>query len=112
MGPRLLEDDYGVKPSDIHWIRGGVGTPDRPEKIKLQLPADVSIEPAPKGKSLDEMLVAGDLDGFIGPRNPPCYDAGNPDIVRLFPDLVAPRPIITNALVFSRSCIYLAFAKP
>lgn len=85
----LLEDDYGVTPSDIHWIRGGVGTPDRPEKIKLQLPADVSIEPAPKGKSLDEMLVAGDLDGFIGPRNPPCYDAGNPDIVRLFPDLVS-----------------------
>jgi 4,5-dihydroxyphthalate decarboxylase len=34
------------------------------------------------------MLVAGDLDGFIGPRNPPCYDAGNPDIVRLFSDLV------------------------
>ena len=84
----LLEDDYGVKPSEIQWVRGGVGTPDRPEKIKLQLPDDVSIEVAPKGRSLDNMLVAGDLDGFIGPRNPPCYDEGNPDIVRLFPDLV------------------------
>ena len=84
----LLEDDYGVKPSEIEWIRGGVETPDRPEKIKLQLPDNVSIEVAPKGKSLDDMLIAGELDGFIGPRNPPSYDAGHPDVVRLFSDLV------------------------
>ena len=33
----ILEDDYGVKPSDIHWVRGGMDTPGRPEKIKVEL---------------------------------------------------------------------------
>ena len=37
----ILEDDYGVKPSDIHWIRGGIEEAGRPEKIKVKLPAGV-----------------------------------------------------------------------
>ena len=32
----ILEDDYGVKPSDIHWIRGGIEDAGRPEKITHQ----------------------------------------------------------------------------
>src|SRR5262245_31917999 len=35
----LLEDDFGVKPSDIHWVRGGIETTGRPEKITLTLPS-------------------------------------------------------------------------
>ena len=84
----ILEDEYAVKPSEIFWIRGGVETPSRPEKIKLQLPSDILIEPAPAGKTLDEMLVNGEIHGFVGPRNPPSFDSKNPNIVRLFPDLV------------------------
>ena len=33
----LLEDDYGVKPSEIIWVRGGMDSPMRPEKLKLSL---------------------------------------------------------------------------
>ncbi|MDH3431468.1 MAG: ABC transporter substrate-binding protein, partial [Gammaproteobacteria bacterium] len=40
----ILEQDYGVKPSEILWVRGGMDTPGRPEKIKLDLPADIQIE--------------------------------------------------------------------
>src|SRR5579864_9445865 len=40
----ILEDDHGVKPSDIHWIRGGIEDADRPEKISIKLPADVKLE--------------------------------------------------------------------
>src|SRR6266852_3492721 len=36
----ILEDDYGVKPADIHWIRGGIEEPGRPEKITVKLPPD------------------------------------------------------------------------
>ena len=32
----LLEDDHGVKPSDIHWVRGGIEEAGRPEKISHQ----------------------------------------------------------------------------
>src|ERR1700730_1239873 len=32
----ILEDDFGVKPADIHWIRGGIEEPGRPEKIAVK----------------------------------------------------------------------------
>ena len=84
----ILEDDYGVRPSDIVWVRGGMNTPGRPEKIKLDLPADIRIEQAPADASLNQMLADGDIDGFIGPRWPLCFDEGHPDVGRLFPDSV------------------------
>src|SRR6201995_2960064 len=31
----ILEDDYGVKPADVTWVRGGIETAVRPEKIGL-----------------------------------------------------------------------------
>src|SRR4029453_12351053 len=30
----LLEEDYGVKPSDIRWVRGGLEGPGRKEKVR------------------------------------------------------------------------------
>src|SRR3954463_63910 len=52
---RALLEDYGVRPSDIRWIRGGIESPGRLEKITLKLPADVSLENAPDDKSLSQM---------------------------------------------------------
>lgn len=85
----LLEDDYGVKPSDIVWVRGGMETPGRPEKIALELPADVTLESAPEGMSLNALLEAGEIDGFIGPRTLSCFDKGHPKVRRLFKDPTA-----------------------
>src|SRR5215471_15854208 len=34
----ILEDEYGVKRSDIHWIRGGMEHAGRQEKITIKLP--------------------------------------------------------------------------
>ncbi|MFN3643537.1 MAG: ABC transporter substrate-binding protein [Gemmobacter sp.] len=80
----ILEDDHGVRPGEISWVRGGMDTPGRPEKIALSLPADVRIEAAPAGATLDGMLAAGEIDGFIGPRAPRCFAAGHPAVGRLF----------------------------
>lgn len=85
----ILEDDYGVKPSDITWVRGGMDTPGRPEKIAITLPGDVQMEPAPEGETLNAMLERGDIDGFVGPRWPRCYAEGHPHVGRLFADSVA-----------------------
>jgi 4,5-dihydroxyphthalate decarboxylase len=84
----ILEDDFGVKPSDIRWVRGGMDTPGRPEKIALTLPEDVSIEMAPEGDTLNAMLARGDIDGFIGPRWPRCFAEGHPHVGRLFSDSI------------------------
>jgi 4,5-dihydroxyphthalate decarboxylase len=84
----ILEDEYGLKPSDIVWVRGGMNAPGRPEKIKVDLPADIRVEEAPEGATLNQMLLDGSIDGFVGPRAPMCFDEGFDRIDRLFPDTV------------------------
>ncbi|PJJ85894.1 4,5-dihydroxyphthalate decarboxylase [Brevirhabdus pacifica] len=85
----ILEEHHGVKPSDIRWIRGGMDTPGRPEKIRVDLPSDITMENAPDGATLNDMLAAGEIDGFIGPRAPRCFAEGHPDVDRLWPDTMA-----------------------
>jgi 4,5-dihydroxyphthalate decarboxylase len=82
----LLEDDYGVKPSDIHWLRGGVEEAGRIEKIALDLPAGVRLDDIPADDTLSGMLERGEIDGLIGPRAPSCYRDRKPNVGRLFPD--------------------------
>ena len=82
----LLEDEYGVKPSEITWVRGGMNQPGRVEKIALSLPPDIRIESAPEGATLNAMLVAGDIDGIIAPRAPAALEQNAPMIGLLFSD--------------------------
>ncbi len=85
----VLQDDFGVSPADITWVRGGIDTPGRPEKIKLQLPPDVHLENAPEGLTISDMLDCGDLDGFIAPRPPSGAALHNPQVGWLFDDPTA-----------------------
>src|SRR5215831_15620114 len=52
----VLEDDFGVKPADIHWIRGGLEEYGRLEKIAITLPPDVRLDSVPEGRTLNSML--------------------------------------------------------
>jgi 4,5-dihydroxyphthalate decarboxylase len=84
----LLQDEYGVRPEDIHWVRGGMEDPGRIEKISLNLPPAVRLESAPADRTLSEMLAAGDIDGIIGPRLPSCFDDPEANVGWLFRDAV------------------------
>ncbi len=84
----ILEDDHGVKPSDIHWIRAGIEDAGRPEKISIKLPANVKLEDGPPGKSSSQLLAEGAIDGFIAPR-PPSLPKNTPNVGWLFPDPTA-----------------------
>jgi 4,5-dihydroxyphthalate decarboxylase len=81
----VLQDDFGVRPEDVTWVRGGIDEPGRPEKIKLQLPSDVRLEAAPEGDTISAMLDRGDIDAFMAPRPPSCAGK-NPHVGWLFPD--------------------------
>lgn len=96
----VLEEDYGVKPSDIHWIRGGIEDADRPEKITISLPKDVRLDNAPAGKSISRLLADGEIDGFIAPR-PPSLPRNTPNVGWLFPD-----PAATASDYFKRTGIF------
>ena len=85
----ILQDDHGVFPRDITWVRGGIDTPGRPEKIGLTLPADVRVEDAPAGVTISDLLDRGEIAGFIAPRPPGGAAARNPQVRWLFDDPTA-----------------------
>jgi 4,5-dihydroxyphthalate decarboxylase len=84
----MLASEYGVDLSGVTWVQGAVqvagahGNPSAPPLLKLP-----EIETNDSGKSLDQLLDAGEIDAIIGARVPACYRR-NPDIVRLFPGYV------------------------
>lgn len=86
---QLLEVDHGVAPSAVEWKTGGVEEPGRHEKTALNLPSDIRISAIGDGRTLNEMLVAGEIDALVCPRAPSSYKGGQGDIVRLFSDPVA-----------------------
>ncbi len=97
----MLEQDYGVKPSDVTWVRGGYEQAGRIEKIALTLPSDVRVEDAPEGKTISGLLAEGAIDALIGPRAPSCFTAGHPHIGWLFAD-----PAAAGAAWFRKTGIF------
>jgi 4,5-dihydroxyphthalate decarboxylase len=84
----ILEDVYGVKPSDIKWRTGGVEKPGRHEKVALTIP-NVEITPIPADETLTQWFLDGRIDALIAPRAPEIFARGNPLIARMFPDVQA-----------------------
>jgi 4,5-dihydroxyphthalate decarboxylase len=80
-----LEHQCGLRLGDVRWVQAGVNDPGRKEKVQLSLPAGVQIE-CVENRSLNEMLLAGDLDAVISAREPSAFVSGDPRIVRLWPD--------------------------
>ena len=74
-----LEHDYGVPLDQVNWVAG------RGEAVPYP-PAGVSIEGAPQGKSIDQMLVSGEVDAYFSPMLPPSFEAEAPEVGRLFAD--------------------------
>jgi 4,5-dihydroxyphthalate decarboxylase len=97
----ILEDDHGVRPSDIAWVRGGIEDPGRPEKITIKLPAGVHMENAPEGATISGMLERGEIDGFIAPRVPTFAGKQPANVGMLFAD-----PIAAGKDYFKRTGIF------
>ena len=81
----ILADEYGITPEAIAWVNGGLEEPGRHEKFALQLPPGVVLESATH-KSLNQMLLDGEIDGIISASSPSCFQRGNPLVARLFED--------------------------
>jgi len=82
----LMQHDLGVDLSTIEWIQGAVDEPGpygNPSVMPLLKP--VKITPNQSGKSLSDLLAAGEIHAFIGSHLPRALKR-HPDVVRLFPD--------------------------
>lgn len=80
----MLEHEYGVRPADIEWVTGGLRDPGRRGLVEVDV-TGVRITREEK-RSLDELLLAGEIDAIVAPQAPPSFTAGSPAVARLFPD--------------------------
>ncbi|HEY7716198.1 MAG TPA: ABC transporter substrate-binding protein [Candidatus Binatia bacterium] len=82
----FMQDDYGVRPCDVHWLTGGLESSERKEKVALTLPPEIKIENISTGKNLSDMLVAGEIDALFTAQVPLPYVKRAPEVRRLFAD--------------------------
>ncbi len=85
----LLAEHHGVPVAAVRYRTGGLHAEGRAEKMRIALPDAIDIAPIPRGRTLSDMLAAGQLDAVYSPRTPQCFRAGHPEVRRLFSDVRA-----------------------
>lgn len=79
----FIAHELGIPLTEVDWVQAGVNEPGRAEKVALELPPGVRYRAEPQ-RSLNEMLLAGELDAVLSARPPRGFDAGR--LARLYPD--------------------------
>src|SRR5438270_10379823 len=74
----------GVDPAKIEWWIGDVDTAWSSAAMNQSLPPGVHA--APGGRSLSDMLIAGELEAIYSPPRPQAYHPKTGPLARLFPD--------------------------
>ncbi|TFL13089.1 ABC transporter substrate-binding protein [Pusillimonas caeni] len=99
-GRGILQHEYGIPPSGIRWVVGGVEELGRQEKVSFDHPPGVEIVPA-TDLPLSRLLASGEIDAILAPRTPSCFRNKSEHVGRLFPD---PRSV--EADYFKRTGIF------
>ncbi|QYK43612.1 MAG: 4,5-dihydroxyphthalate decarboxylase [Paracoccaceae bacterium] len=85
----VMADDFGVPATAVHWRTGALDQGIRRERLALAPPPDLRITPIADGETLQDLLLAGEIDGLLAPNPPRAFLAGDPRIERVFPDFEA-----------------------
>jgi 4,5-dihydroxyphthalate decarboxylase len=85
----LLTEEYGVDLSGVHWVEGAINAA-APHGHPTVLPVlrPVSIEANNTGRSLSDLIAAGEIDAILGTSLPASMKTSS-DVVRLLPDFRA-----------------------
>jgi len=82
----LLHQEYDVDLSACIWVEGGVNVTRPPDKdMDLRPDHKIDIVSAPDGRSINDMLISGEVDAYFGARTPNAFNT-HEQIQRLFPD--------------------------
>jgi 4,5-dihydroxyphthalate decarboxylase len=86
----ILQDEYGVKPTDIEWVTSRKdSSADVAGKASAQesmVPDGISMSQGPEGMDESELLVAGEVDALFHAAVPRAFIEGHPKVARLFAD--------------------------
>ena len=69
-------DRYGFDLRSVRWYQGGLHDAGRRERMPPNASLGLDYRQVPD-RSLNDMLVAGDLDAIISARIPEVHDAGD-----------------------------------
>jgi 4,5-dihydroxyphthalate decarboxylase len=79
-----LQNDYGVDLKSIKWLEGSINTPGMHGVPTIHPPGwDITVNQS--GKSLSQLIDAGEIDATIGTHLPDSLKT-NPDVQRIFPN--------------------------
>ena len=82
----LMQHDLGIDLSSIEWIEGSVNEPGSyGNPSVMPLLKKTNLKPNTSGKSLSDLLAAGEIQGLIGSTMPNSLKT-SPDVARLIPD--------------------------
>ena len=80
----ILQDEYGVPVDSVTYVTGGEEEPGRDEKLKLDLPANIKVEPIGPARTLSKMLAEGEIAALQTARMPSTYLSRPGRVRRLF----------------------------
>lgn len=83
----ILASRYGLRLDGVRWVQAGVDVAGREEPVDLDH-GPYDVRPSPD-RSLDELLLAGDVDAVISARPPASVVRGDPRVRHLFADPMA-----------------------
>jgi 4,5-dihydroxyphthalate decarboxylase len=79
----LFQHEYGIQPTEIHWVQAGEEHPGRKDRVHFEMPPGVRLESRPD-TTLNIMIESGEVDAMMSPRMPTCFLQGSPRVKRLF----------------------------
>ena len=85
----ILADEYGVDTDSFQWRTGALEEGVRKDRLTLDLPAGMSVTPITEGETLQDLLLAGELDAVLAPKPLAALVAGDARVKRLFPDFAS-----------------------
>ena len=84
----MLADEYGVPVDSVTYLTGGEEEPGRSEKLKLNLPPHIRLQPIGPTQTLAKMLLNGEIDALQTARMPSTFLSGEGRVRRLFENYV------------------------
>jgi len=84
----ILSDHYGVPVDSVSYYTGGVEETGRLEKVKLDLPPNIRVQPIGSTQTLSQMLLDGEIDALYTARMPSSFMTGGGRVKRLFENYV------------------------
>ena len=82
----ILSEHYNVPVDSVTYHTGGEEEPGRLEKMRLNLPSRIKVQPIGATQTLSRMLAKGEIDALHTARMPSTFSLHGGSVRRLFPN--------------------------